>query len=312
VIPPLQADLVDCAVVGGGIGGLTAAVYLARFRRSLAVLDGADSRARWIPRSRNHPAFPDGVTGDELLSRLRSQLERYGATPEHDRVEAVARERDGFLLTRASGARTRARLVILATGVSDIEPPIADAFDAVKHGLVRHCPICDAYEMIDKRLAVLGRGDHCLGEALFLRTYTPHIVALTNGAPLGCAEAGRTRMREAGIDLVEAPIAAIARTPDGEGVEIRLHDRETIRVDALYSAMGMCPHSDLAAALGADLADDGRIRTDDHQRTSVDGVWAVGDVVTGLNQLGVAMAHGEIAATDAHNRLRREEGLSLA
>lgn len=315
MIPASQVDLVDCAVVGGGIGGLTAAIFLARFRRSVAVLDGGDSRARWIPRSRNHPAFPDGVAGDELLSRLRGQLERHGVAPLVDPVAGLARDADaagaGFVLTRASGARTRARLLILATGVSDVEPPIADAFDAVKHGLVRHCPICDAYETIDKRLAVLGRGDHCLGEALFLRTYTPHVVALTNGAPLRAAE-GRARMDAAAIRLVEAPIAGLVRAEGGEALDVRLADGETIRVDALYSAMGVRPHSGLAAALGADLAEDGRIRTDDHQRTAVDGVWAVGDVVTGLNQLGVAMAQGEIAATDVHNRLRKEEGLSLA
>lgn len=304
-------DIEDCAVVGGGIGGLTAAIYLARFRRRVVVHDGDESRARWIPRSRNHPAFPEGVTGDELLSRLRAQLARYGVTPLRDRVVAIARDGDGFRLTRASGAETRARLVILATGVSDVEPPIADAFDAVKHGLVRHCPICDAYETIGKRLAVLGRGDHCLGEALFLRTYTPHIVALTNGAPLGCAAQARARMDAAGIRLNEAPIAAIARSEDGEGVVIRFADGETLRVDALYSAMGMRPHAELAADLGIALSADGRIPADDHQRTAADGVWAVGDVVTGLNQLGVAMAHGEIAATDAHNRLRRAEGLSV-
>ena len=99
-------------------------------------------------------------------------------------------------------------------------------------------------------------------------------------------------------------------------MEIRLHDRETIRVDALYSAMGMCPHSDLAAALGADLADDGRIRTDDHQRTSGRRAGVLGGGRTSSrawNQLGVAMAHGEIAADRTrNNRLRREEGLSLA
>jgi thioredoxin reductase (NADPH) len=307
----MDRERVDCAVVGGGIGGLTAAIHLARYRRRAVVLDGADSRARWIPRSRNHPAFPDGVGGDELLSRLRTQLDRYGVAPAFDRVETIAREGADFLLTRASGAETRARLVILATGVSDVEPPIDDAFDAVKSGLVRHCPICDAYEMIDRRLAVLGRGDHCLGEALFLRTYTPHIVALTNGAPLGCAAEGRARMEAAGVRVAEAPIAALARAGGGEELEVRLADGETIRVDALYSAMGMRPHSGLAEALGAALAADGRIRADGHQRTSADGVWAVGDVVTGLNQLGVAMAQGEIAATDAHNRLRREEGLSV-
>ncbi|WP_029032498.1 NAD(P)/FAD-dependent oxidoreductase [Salinarimonas rosea] len=298
----------DCAIVGGGIGGLTAAVYLARFRRRFVLLDGDTSRARWIPRSRNHPAFPGGVTGDELLSRLRDQLAGYGARPVLDRVERIAREADGaFRLLRASGAETRARTLVLATGVSDVEPPIADAFEAVKAGLVRHCPICDAYEMIDRRLAVLGRGDHCVGEALFLRTYTPGIVALTNGAPLGCADAGRARLEAAGIRLVEAAIESIARAAGETGVVVRLADGAEIRVDALYSAMGMRPHSGLAADLGIPLAEDGRIPADPHQRTAADGVWAVGDVVTGLNQLGVAMAQGEIAATDVHNRLRRDE-----
>ncbi|WP_372424792.1 NAD(P)/FAD-dependent oxidoreductase [Salinarimonas chemoclinalis] len=301
-------DAHDCAIVGGGIGGLTAAVYLARFRRTIALLDGANSRARWIPRSRNHPAFPGGVGGDELLSRLRDQLADHGVRPVVDRVEAIAREPHGvFLLRRASGAETRARTLVLATGVSDIEPPIADAFEAVKAGLVRHCPICDAYEMIDKRLAVLGRGDHCVGEALFLRGYTPDIVALTNGAALACGEGGRARLEAAGIRLVEVPIAAVLREADETGVVVRLADGAEIRVDALYSAMGMRPHSGLAADLGVALAEDGRIPADPHQRTGIDGVWAVGDVVTGLNQLGVAMAQGEIAATDVHNRLRREE-----
>ncbi|GGK27414.1 NAD(P)/FAD-dependent oxidoreductase [Salinarimonas ramus] len=305
----LAETMLDCAIVGGGIGGLTAAIYLARFRRNVAILDGADSRARWIPRSRNHPAFPGGVTGDELLSRLREQLAGYGAQPIQDRVETVVREEDGaFRLTRASGAITRARTLVLATGVSDIEPPIADAFEAVKAGLVRHCPICDAYEMIDKSLAVIGRGTHCLGEALFLRSYTPHIVALTNGVKLACGADGHARMEAAGIRLVETPVSDIRRDVDESGVVLTLEDGERIRVDALYSAMGMRPHSELARDLGIPLADDGRIPADPHQRTAADGVWAVGDVVTGLNQLGVAMAQGEIAATDVHNRLRRAEG----
>ncbi|MGP9821882.1 NAD(P)/FAD-dependent oxidoreductase [Salinarimonas sp. NSM] len=298
----------DCAIVGGGIGGLTAAVYLARFRRRFVLLDGGSSRARWIPRSRNHPAFPGGVTGDELLSRLRDQLAGYGARPVGDRVERIEREPDGvFRLRGASGTETRARTLVLATGVSDIEPPIADAFEAVKAGLVRHCPICDAYEMIDKNLAVLGRGDHCVGEALFLRGYTSDIVALTNGAALACGEGGRARLAAAGIRLVEEPIESIARAADESGVVVLLADGAEIRVDALYSAMGMRPHSGLAADLGVPLAEDGRIGADPHQRTAVEGVWAVGDVVTGLNQLGVAMAQGEIAATDVHNRLRRDE-----
>lgn len=308
---PEGETILDCAVIGGGPGGLTAGIYLARFRRRAAIFDGADSRARWIPRSRNHPAFPDGVTGEELLSRLRTQLAHYDVPLLLDDVTDIARDASGFTLRTAADARVRARTLVLATGVEDVEPPIANAFGAVKDGLVRHCPICDAYETIDARLAVLGRGDHCVGEALFLRSYTPHIVALTNGAPLACGDTARTRMHAAGVRLVEDPVETIARDENGTGIAVTLASGETIRVDALYSAMGMRPRTDLARALGVALAEDGRVEAPDHQRTSVAGVWAVGDVVTGLNQLGVAMAQGEIAATDVHNRLRAEEGLTL-
>lgn len=303
-------DIFDGAVVGAGPGGLTAAIYLARFRRRVALLDGGESRAVWIPRSRNHPAFPEGVTGEELLARMRAQAAHYGIAPLVDPVARILPESEGFSLETRAGARLRARAIVLATGVVDLEPPIEDPFEAVKSGIVRQCPICDAYEIIDRRVAVIGRGDHCVGEALFLRTYTPHLVALTNGAPLACGARGRERMEAAGVRLVEAPIAAIERAEGG--VAVRLADGEEIRVDVLYSAMGSRPRADLAAALGIARAEDGRIRADDHQRTSRPGIWAIGDVVTGLNQLGVAMAQGEIAATDLHNDLRRAEGLSLA
>lgn len=306
-----MSDSFDCAIVGGGIGGLTAAIYLARFRRRVVVVDGDASRARWIPRTRNHPAFPDGITGDDLLARLRAQLDRYAVAPVADEVTDIARAGDRFTVKTKAGKTIAARTVILATGIVDVEPPIADAFDAVKHGLVRHCPICDAFEIIGKTIAVLGRGDHCVGEALFLRSYTPHITALTNGAPLGCGEAGRARLRDAGIRLIEAPIAELTRADHETRVAITVSPGERLVVDALYAAMGMRPVNALAVRLGIGLAADGRVDAPDHQRTSVEGVWAVGDVVTGLNQLGVAMAHGEIAATDVHNRLRRDEGLTL-
>jgi thioredoxin reductase (NADPH) len=147
----------DCVVIGAGPAGLTAAIYLARFRRRLLVVDAAESRAEWIPRSHNHTGFPDGVSGVELLRRMRLQAERYGARIQRGSIEALIREGDGFM-ARGSGLEISAGTILIATGVVDTPPAIPDARNAVRRGLLRFCPICDGYEVIDKRLAVIGHG----------------------------------------------------------------------------------------------------------------------------------------------------------
>ena len=86
----------DGAVVGGGPAGLTAALYLARFRRSCLVVDAGSSRAAWIPRSRNYPGFPPGISGNDLLARLREQAAGYGARLEHGQVEHIEPHVEGF------------------------------------------------------------------------------------------------------------------------------------------------------------------------------------------------------------------------
>jgi thioredoxin reductase (NADPH) len=201
--------------------------------------------------------------------------------------------------------------VILATGVVDIEPPLPNALEAVRRGLVRQCPICDAYEMTDRKLVVIGRDDQGLGEALFLRTYTDDITIVTLGQTLKLSSENRQIMAGAGIRCIETPVTEIAS--EGERIaRLDFADGSTFIFDAIYSALGIHPRADLAAVLGVELHPDRRIVTDDHQRTSIEGCYAAGDIVTGLNQLGVAMAQGEVAAVDIHNRLRAQEGLRLA
>lgn len=304
--PPL-----DCLIVGGGPGGLTAGIYLARFRRRFLIVDSGNSRASWIPRSHNHPGFPEGVGGVELLERMRTQLKDYGGTLRQGTVTSLARQEDGLYAAAVDGETVRAFHVIVATGVVDLEPPLPNAIDAVRRGLVRQCPICDGYEVIDQRIVVIGRGNRGVGEALFLRTYTPDITIVTLGEPLAVAEENRRRMEAAGIRAIEIPVSAI--TQEEERIaRLTFADGESLVFDAVYSALGTHPRAELAATLGLDLHEDRRIIADDHQRTSLDGCYAVGDIVTGLNQIGVAMAQGEIAAVDIHNRLRLNEGLCLA
>lgn len=301
----------DGLVIGGGPGGLTAAIYLARFRRRFVLVDAGESRASWIPRSHNHPGFPQGVNGVELLERMRAQLRQHDGQIRVGTITSLKRQEDGLFVATRNGEALVATHVILATGVVDVEPPLPNALEAVRRGLVRQCPICDGYEMADRKLVVIGRDAQGLGEALFLRTYTADITIVTLGQPFKVSGENRRLMEQAGIRAVETPVTEIAI--DGDRIaRLDFTDGSTLLFDSIYSALGVHPRADLAAVLGVELHSDRRIVTDDHQQTSIDGCYAAGDIVTGLNQLGVAMAQGEIAAVDIHNRLRAREGLRLA
>ena len=314
-MPPHGEARHDCCILGAGPAGLTAAIFLARFRRRAVVLDAGASRAALIPRSHNHPAFPDGIRGGALLRRMRDQLATFGGAPvEAGATRIAAMAEGGFRITAAapegSGAETSwtADFVVFATGVVDVLPEVEDAEAKVRDGLVRCCPICDAYEVIGRDLAVLGSGACAAGEALFLTTFSPRVTLVTLGAPADVPEEALARLRAAGVAVVAEPVLDIAA--DADGVRMQLPGR-VLRFDAVYAGLGVRPRTDLAAALGVELDEDGRIVTDRRQRCSVSGCYAVGDAVTGLNQIAVAMAQAEIAAVDIHNRLREREGRCL-
>ncbi|HEX2138373.1 MAG TPA: NAD(P)/FAD-dependent oxidoreductase, partial [Woeseiaceae bacterium] len=162
----------DCLVIGGGPAGLTAAIYLARFRRNFLVVDAGASRAEWIPVSHNHAGFPEGVPGAALLKRMRSQAARYGARIAPGEVKELVRLPDGSFSARNGPETITASTVLLASGVEDIEPKLPNLENAIRRGFIRHCPICDAYEMIDRKVALIGYGKYCIRECLFLRAYT--------------------------------------------------------------------------------------------------------------------------------------------
>jgi thioredoxin reductase (NADPH) len=295
-------------VVGAGPAGMTAAIFLARFRRSVVLIDDGASRAGLIPRSHNHPAFPGGIEGEELLRRMRCQLRELGVEIEPGKAESIIKGTHDGRLRVSAHRKWSARYALLATGVRDRLPPVPDAADLVRCGIVRQCPICDGYEVADRRVAVIGSDRAAAGEALFLRSYTSRITLVTLGRlmELPVSEC----LASAGIVVAKHPVSSIECSPD-RAPRISFADGSAREFDVIYSGLGVEPRTELAAALGVDCTHDGRIITDPRQRTSVDQVYAAGDAVTGLNQIAVAMAQGEIAAVDIHNRLRASEGRCL-
>lgn len=187
----------DCLVIGGGPAGLTAAIYLARFHLDICVVDGGKSRAATTPCTRNHAGFPDGISGQELVARMREQAQRHGA------------------------------------------------------------------KIID----------------------------------------GRMELEEAGIETVDGPAEAVAIAQDSITVDTA---EGHFTFDSVYPALGSDVHCQLAEMVGARLNDDGCVGVDAHMRTSVEGIYAAGDVVIGLDQISNAMGHGGIAATTIRNDLAKE------
>ncbi|WP_426032772.1 NAD(P)/FAD-dependent oxidoreductase [Caulobacter sp. DWP3-1-3b2] len=293
---------VDCLIIGAGPAGLTAAIYAARFWLSVVVVDGGASRAALIPCTRNHSGFPDGISGVDLLGRMRTQALKFGAAIIPATVEALEHgEGQGFKAT-GDFLPIEARAVILATGVTNRRPPMEAAVhdEALKAGLLRYCAVCDAFEVTDRKVAVIGTGAHGVREAAFLRAYTQRVTLIAPEGPHELSAAEQGRLAKLGV----VPHAGPARDFRLQGDQITLeHSEGREAFDTVYPALGSDIHSDLARSLGASLTDEGCIRVDGQQRTSIRGLYAAGDVVIGLDQISHAMGEAGVAATTLRNDL---------
>jgi thioredoxin reductase (NADPH) len=295
----------DCIIVGAGPAGLTAAIYLARFHLGIRLFDCGSSRAAMIPCTRNHAGYPEGIAGTELLRLMRAQAERYGAVREEHQVMRLVPSDEGLIVC-ADGREYPTRAVLLATGVVNHRPKGLDNAlhdEALQRGLLRYCPICDGYEVTDKRVGVIGTGDHGTREAVFLRGYTRDVTLISPGAEHDLDAGCTATLDEAGVTRVDGPCGGYRIEGDGLAVQTA---RGWIAFDSVYPALGSRIRSELAVAAGARASEDGCLEVDDHQRTTVRGLYAAGDVVKGLDQISHAMGEAGVAATTIRNDLAKE------
>lgn len=297
---PEQA--LDCIIIGAGAAGLTAATYLARFRRQFAIIDAGASRLLSIPASHNYPGYPNGIHGPDILERLRNQMHHYEHKVITDKVQSLTRRPDGSFVATSDSNDWIARTVILATGVVDVPPDFVNEQQAIARGCLRYCPVCDGFEAIGKKVAVIGNGKGGLGEALFVKHFAAEVTLLALREPFHLTEEEANRLERASVRAIQEPVQSM-NLSDGNAMNIQLCDGRQEQFDVVYAALGTRVNSRLAQALGARCEPNGELTVDAHQQTSVDGLYAAGDVVAGLNQITVAMGHAAIAATAVHNRL---------
>jgi thioredoxin reductase (NADPH) len=300
----VKKKIYDCAVIGGGPAGLTAALYLCRFKRSVLLFQEGLPRAAWIPKTNNLLGYYRGLSGRALLKRLRSQLKGL----ELDEVNArarVKREKKSFLV-ETPGRTYEAKKIILALGIRDKQPPLPNLRELRKLGLLRYCPICDGFEHRDKTLFLLVGGEDCIRKVSFLHNYSKRLLVIT---PRNFFLSGKRRRdyRRMNARIIRGEVAAAC--PEGDGIRISLANGKSYSADAGYVELGFDLNDEAIEGIrGIRKTKSGLLVASAEQRLSVPGLFAAGDCVSGLAQISGAAGQAAIAATAVHNELLQEEG----
>ena len=302
-----MSDNYDVAVVGGGPAGLTAALWLARYLHKVVVIDGGDPR-NWETRGVNGFLGESGIKPSQLRGYGRAECEKYGAELVDDVVEtATNRNGDLFTLVLKSGRSISARRVLLAIGIKDVWPDI-EGLERCYGETVHVCPDCDGYESRGKKVAIVGKGRKAVGMALALTTWTDKIVICTNGEAADIAQDPCDQLGKLNIPVIEAKILRLI-SKDKEIQGIDFEGGMQLDCDRLYFAIGQYPADDLGAQLKCERDEFGLIVVDDRYHTSVQNVYAAGDIVPGPQLAIAAASDGAIAALAIHHSLIPEERL---
>ena len=298
----------DCIVIGAGPAGLTAALYLGRYRRDCLVIHDNTARAARIPLTHNVPGFPDGIKGTDLLDRMTRHASEYGAQFYEAEVTSIDSFGEYFSIFTSNNEPFEARTVILATGIllNQIDLPHAVHEQAIADDVLRYCAVCDAYEHIDRSIGVVGCEESGAGQALFLSRYSDKVTLVPDNAAL-LSDGDRGKLAANGVAICEQ-LMVDAQPTSTEMLLWAEGNRDPHRFDVIYPCFGTRPRTELAQRLGLAVDDGGCLPPESHFETDVPGFFASGDIVRGLDQISVAMGHGAIAATQVHSLLRNRDG----
>ena len=287
-------------VVGGGPAGLTAALYTTRLGHDTAVIDRGGGRAAMMLDTHNVIGITEEVSGNEFLATATEQVQEYGADYFQDFVSAVEPADGGFRVT-ADDVEATTDHVVLATGFSDERPD--PPLPRTGRGL-HWCLHCDAYMFVDEPVYVMGVGNSAVHVAMIMLNFTPEVDLLTRGEEPEWSAETRAMLEAHPVDVVHEEIAGLERREDGWLEAMDFADGTVREYRGGFAMYGADYNTDLAEQLGCDLTEDGKIAVGDHCRTSVEGVYAVGDVTPGHNQVPVAMGEGAEAGIGIYDDLR--------
>jgi len=296
----------EVVVVGAGLAGLSAAIYLGRAKRRTLLIDAGGSLAVWEPDVQNYLGFPNGVSGEDLLKRGREQAARYEAEFTEDRIKEIRRQ-DGLFVLKGKTVIYYAQRVLLATGLFHLPPEIPRVKECLGHSMF-FCKDCDGFRVQGKRIAIVGHNNEAVEYALGMLLYTACVVIVTNGKPPGWDEEHARWIKEYEIPFYTTSIVDVETLEQGMIGKLVFKTGPGVVVDALFTTRGDIFHNDLAISLGAELDEDEQVKVDHCMRTTVPGLYAAGCVTPANCQMTIDAGQGA-AAAQAINRDLFEESL---
>lgn len=284
----------DVIIVGGGPAGLSAALYLGRCCRRVLVCDDGQYRNAYS-KSMHGFLSRDGINPAELRQIGRQDLQKY-ETVEIRAIKVVdATRQDGeFQIVLENGQKISSKKLLLATGLWDEWPTLKGAKELYGRSIF-HCPYCDAWELRNQPLAVLGRGDLKAGElALSLTMWTDDIVLCSNG-PSELSDDYRERLARKNISIREEPVKQLISN-DVILEKIEFEEGETLARRAIFFISKTKQRSDLAAKLGCSFDEHGGVIVGKFEATDIAGLFVAGDTSRDVLQAIVAASEGFEAA----------------
>jgi thioredoxin reductase len=293
----------DAIIIGGSFAGLSAAIYLARARRSVLVIDAGKPRNRFAAQS--HGLFAqDGSSPGAMIKTAREQVSAYPTVSFVDGVAADAWKEDGRLVVALEdGAVHSSARLLLAFGVSDVLPKITGLAERWGQSVI-HCPYCHGYEFSERRLGVLQLSPVSQHQALLISEWGPTTFFLNGGAAPD--DAVLEQFKKRGIVIESRPIGALVG-PGADLSHVQLSDGATLALDALYIGPRQYLTSPIAEQMGCKLNEGPfgpSIAVDDMKMTSVPDVYAAGDITKGGGHtVTFASADGVTAGLAIHRSL---------
>lgn len=283
----------DAIIVGGGPAGLTCAIFLGRYRRSVLVIDAG--RPRNYATTGIHGFLGQhSIAPGELLKRGRAEAESSGVEFRDGEVTKIESDGDVFNV-HAGGDKLCARRIVLAYGVRDTLPEIPE-IESYYGKSVHHCPDCDGYESRDQRIGVIGWGKSAVALALKLLQWSNEVVVFTHGHEREWDDEEQSKLLAEQVAVKDEKIVALVGR-DGAVEAAVLSTGERVSVGRIFFNIAVHRSTTLAEDLGCEVdPEKPDVKVDEHRKTTVEGVWAVGDLVSGSQLAITAAADGAIAA----------------
>jgi thioredoxin reductase (NADPH) len=295
----------EAIVIGGGIAGLSAAIYLGRAQRDTLVVDSGHSMAKWEPNVENYLGFPKGVAGENLLKYGRHQARRHKVEFVEDEITGVSSRKSVFVL-KGKKNTYRCRRLLLATGIFHVPPNLPRVRECLGHSMF-FCKDCDGYRVRGKRIAIVGANNEAVDYALAMLLYSPCVIVATNGERRRWDKQHAAWLKEYRIPVELEPVRDVEYRRRRILALLYAAGRR-VKTDYIFTTRGDIFHTSLAKKLGAKLDRSGQIQIDDSMGTGVPRLYAAGCVTPANCQMIIAAGQGA-AAAQTMNRDMLDESL---